>query len=144
MLYRESVPGASRFLVIIANITIVNTKQYTLAEQNYNGCETLSEDSMPSSPESLEAVKAILPEATSRKMMGEYLLYMDGKLFGGIYDDRLLLKITKASASILRDYPSDFPYEGGGEMILLTEPYDAALLRETVEAMCAELPARRR
>ena len=99
---------------------------------------------MPSSPESLEAVKAILPEATSRKMMGEYLLYMEGKLFGGIYDDRLLLKITKASASILRDYPSDFPYEGGGEMILFTEPYDADLLRKTVGAMCGELPARRK
>ena len=99
---------------------------------------------MPSSPESLEAVKAILPEATFRKMMGEYLLYMDGKLFGGIYDDRLLLKITKASASILRDYPSDFPYEGGGEMILFTEPYDADLLRRTVEAMCGEQPVRRK
>ena len=99
---------------------------------------------MPSDAQKLEVIRGLLPGITSRKMMGEYLLYKDGKLFGGIYDDRLLLKITKASASFLRDYPSAFPYEGGGEMILFTEPYDAALLRETVEAMCAELPARRK
>jgi TfoX/Sxy family transcriptional regulator of competence genes len=102
---------------------------------------------MASTPEYLEYVLDLLanvPEVSTRKMMGEYLLYMDGKLFGGIYDDRLLLKITKTSASILRDYPSDFPYEGGGEMILFTEPYDADLLRRTVEAMCGELPARRK
>ena len=98
---------------------------------------------MVSSPETLEKVCSILPGITSRKMMGEYLLYMDGKLFGGIYDDRLLLKITKSSASMLQDYPSDFPYEGGGEMILFTEPFDAELLRKVVEAMCAGLPSRK-
>ena len=69
---------------------------------------------MPSDASSLEKVRAILPEITSRKMMGEYLLYMEGKLFGGIYDDRLLIKLTKASMALLKGYPSAFPYEGGG------------------------------
>ena len=99
---------------------------------------------MPSDPATLERVMAILPEISSRKMMGEYLLYNDGKLFGGIYDDRLLLKITKASARMLKDCPSAFPYDGGGEMILFPEPFDPELLRTVVEAMCEELPARRK
>ncbi len=79
---------------------------------------------MPSRSESLELVEGALPGITHRKMMGEFLLYSNGTLFGGIYDDRLLLKITKASATMLPDYPSAFPYEGGGEMILVPEPYD--------------------
>ena len=94
---------------------------------------------MASSKEKLQQVTAVLPEITHRKMMGEYLLYQDGVLFGGIYDDRLLLKITKASASMLVGYPSAFPYEGGGEMILFTEPFDTELLRKTVDAICNEL-----
>ena len=99
---------------------------------------------MPSGQQSLDKVREILPEITSRKMMGEYLLYQDGILFGGIYDDRLLLKITKSSATILEDCPPAFPYEGGGEMILFPEPYDTDLLREVVDAMCGELKSRKR
>lgn len=99
---------------------------------------------MPSSPEKLESVEAVLPGISSRKMMGEYLLYKDGTLFGGIYDDRLLLKITKASASMLPDCLSAFPYEGGGEMVLVPEPYDADLLGRVVDAMCEEISRGRR
>ena len=98
---------------------------------------------MPSTADKLESVMAILPEINYRKMMGEYLLYRDGKLFGGLYDNRLLLKITKSSATMLKDYDSDFPYVGGGEMILFPEPYDPNLLREVVEAMCMELPKKK-
>lgn len=81
--------------------------------------------------------------STNRKMMGEYLLYYDGRLFGGIYDNRLLLKITKASAVMLKFYYSAFPYEGGGEMILFPEPYDAELLRKVVIAMKPQLPEKK-
>lgn len=95
---------------------------------------------MPSDASVLERVKDILPEITHRKMMGEYLLYKDGKLFGGIYDNRLLIKITKVSATILADNPSDFPYDGGTEMILFPEPFDSALLRKVVDEMCAAIP----
>ena len=98
---------------------------------------------MASIEDSLNKVKAILPDITHRKMMGEYLLYRDNRLFGGIYDDRLLLKITKSSATMLREYESDFPYSGGGEMILFPEPYDADLLRKVVDAMCKELPEKK-
>jgi len=98
---------------------------------------------MSSGEDSLNKVKTILPDITHRKMMGEYLLYKDNRLFGGIYDDRLLLKITRSSATMLRDYESDFPYSGGGEMILFPEPYDADLLRKVVDAMCKELPEKK-
>ena len=94
---------------------------------------------MPSTKESLDRILEILPDITYRRMMNEYLLYKDERLFGGIYDDRLLLKITKASATMLNDCPSDFPYPGGGEMILFPEPYDAERLREVVNAMVKEL-----
>lgn len=95
---------------------------------------------MPSEERTLESVLSILPDITYRRMMGEYLLYRDGKLFGGIYDDRLLIKITKVSATLLKDCPSAFPYDGGGEMILFPEPYDPELLREVVDRMCEALP----
>ena len=98
---------------------------------------------MPSDETALNKVLAILPEITYRKMMGEYLLYYDGRLFGGIYDNRLLLKITKASAVMLRFHDSAFPYEGGGEMILFPEPYDEGLLRDVVVAMCPQLPKKK-
>ena len=94
---------------------------------------------MPSKPSTLETVEGILPGITHRKMMGEYLLYKDGKLFGGIYDDRLLLKIVKATARI-QEWPSAFPYEDGGEMVLVPEPYDPELLNRVVDEMLEELP----
>lgn len=94
---------------------------------------------MPSGTAKLEEVRNILPYITYRRMIGEYLLYRNGKLFGGIYDDRLLLKITKASAGI-DEWPSAFPYEDGPEMVLVTEPYDVSLLNRVVEEMLNELP----
>ena len=98
---------------------------------------------MASSIGKLESILGILPDITYRKMMNEYLLYKDGRLFGGIYDDRLLLKITKASATMLNDCPSDFPYPGGGEMILFPEPYDVERLRSVVDAKVNELPKKK-
>ena len=94
---------------------------------------------MPSDESVLESVKNIIQGITYRKMVGEYLLYKDGKLFGGIYDNRLLLKITKASARI-DEWPLAFPYEGGTEMVMVTEPYDLVLLNKVVNEMLLVLP----
>ncbi len=94
---------------------------------------------MPSDESVLESVKNVIQGITYRKMMGEYLLYKDGKLFGGIYDNRLLLKITKASARI-DEWPSAFPYEGGTEMVMVPEPYDLVLLNKVVNEMLLVLP----
>ena len=84
-----------------------------------------------------------LPEISHRAMMGEYVLYYRGKVIGGIYDDRLLLKPTKAAETMLPDAERDIPYDGAKEM-LLVDVDDRELLTKLIEAMYSELPAPRK
>lgn len=98
---------------------------------------------MSSTNQYLEFVLDLLGELDNvahRKMMGEYVLYYRGKVFGGIYDDRFLLKVTPASERLLPDAPRAIPYEGGKEM-LLVEIEDRDALCDVVLAMWEELPA---
>lgn len=77
------------------------------------------------------------PAVTHRKMMGEYMLYSEGILFGGVYDDRLLLKDVPASREA---FPyEEVPYEGAKPM-LLVDSEDPALIAATVAAMIPQLP----
>ena len=99
---------------------------------------------MASSKEYLTFVLDQLSEAedvTYRAMMGEFLLYKCGKLFGGVYDDRLLVKPTAAAKRLLPEAPRETPYEGAGEMLLVENVDDRAFLAELVNAMAEELPA---
>ena len=82
-----------------------------------------------------------LEGVTHRAMMGEYLLYIRGKLFGGIYDDRLLVKPVPAARALLPDAPEEAPYEGAKPMLLVEDMEDSALLARLVTAMEPELPA---
>ena len=82
-----------------------------------------------------------LNEITHRSMMGEYILYYRGKVFGGIYDDRFLVKPTKSAKAMMPDADMELPYEGAKEMILVDDVDDREFLRELVEAIYAELPA---
>ena len=84
-----------------------------------------------------------LPEISHRAMMGEYVLYYRDKVIGGIYDDRLLLKPTKAAETVLPDAERDIPYDGAKEM-LLVDVDDRELLTKLIEAMYSELPAPRK
>ena len=81
-----------------------------------------------------------LEDVAHRKMMGEYVLYYRGKVIGGIYDDRFLLKVTPASSRLLPEAPRAIPYEGAKEM-LLVEVEDRDALRDVVDAMWEEVPA---
>ena len=81
-----------------------------------------------------------LEDVAHRKMMGEYVLYYRGKVIGGIYDDRFLLKVTPASSRLLPEAPRPIPYEGAKEM-LLVEVEDRDVLRDVVDAMWVEVPA---
>ena len=90
---------------------------------------------MPSGSQSLEAVMAVLPDITHRKMMGEYLLYLDGVLFGGIYDDRLLLKPLPAFRAMLPDAPMETPYPGAKPMLLVEDVENGEKLREILAAI---------
>ena len=98
---------------------------------------------MASTNQYLEFVLDLLGElddVAHRKMMGEYVLYYRGKVIGGIYDDRFLLKVTPASERLLPDAPRATPYEGAKEM-LLVEAEDRDTLHDVVDAMWQELPA---
>ncbi len=76
-----------------------------------------------------------------RAMMGEYLLYCQGKLVGGIYDNRLLVKPTASAVRLLPDAPRELPYEGAKEMLLVRDPENRELLTELIQALYEELPA---
>ena len=96
---------------------------------------------MASTPEYLEYVLDLLsdvPDVTTRKMMGEYLLYVSGKLFGGVYDDRFLVKDTEASRAVLGVL--EVPYEGASPMRLV-DVENAETVANLVTSMLAELPA---
>ena len=98
---------------------------------------------MASTNQYLEFVLDLLGELDDvehRKMMGEYVLYYRGKVVGGIYDDRFLLKVTPASERLLPEVPRAIPYEGAKEM-LLVEIEDRDTLHDVVDAMWQELPA---
>ena len=76
-----------------------------------------------------------------RKMMGEYILYRHGKIVGGIYDDRFLVKPTRSAAAMMPDAGRAIPYEGAKEMLLVDNVENREFLRELLEAMDGELPA---
>ena len=82
-----------------------------------------------------------LSEISHRAMMGEYVLYYRGKVIGGIYDDRLLLKLTKAAEAIMPDAERDIPYDGAKEMLLVDDVENREFLQELLEKMYDELPA---
>ena len=75
-----------------------------------------------------------------RAMMGEYILYFRGKIVGGIYDDRLLIKPTASANAMLPEAVREIPYEGAKEMMLLDRVEEREFLRDLLEAMYPELP----
>ena len=82
-----------------------------------------------------------LDEISCRAMMGEYVLYYRGRIFGGIYDDRLLVKPVPAAVKLMPDATMDLPYDGAKEMILMDDVDNREFLCELVKAMYEELPA---
>ena len=75
-----------------------------------------------------------------RSMMGEFILYYRGKIVGGIYDDRLLVKQIKSALEIMPAASCELPYEGAKEMLLVDEVESKKFLTELFEAMYDELP----
>ncbi len=82
-----------------------------------------------------------LEEVTYRAMMGEFILYYRGRIVGGIYDDRLLVKPVKAAVSRMPEAPQELPYEGAKPMLLVENVDDRDFLAELFRAMYEELPA---
>ena len=99
---------------------------------------------MASSKEYLEFILDQLSgmdEISHRAMMGEYIIYYRGKIVGGIYDDRFLVKPTKSAKAKMPEADMEVPYEGGKEMLLVDEVENRDFLRDLLEAMYDELPA---
>lgn len=98
---------------------------------------------MASSKEYLEFILGQLSgldEITWRAMMGEYIIYYRGKIIGGIYDDRLLVKPTKAAIRYMPAARYEVPYAGAKEMLLVDEVDDREFLAGLFGAIYAELP----
>ena len=99
---------------------------------------------MASSKEYLDFVLeqlSMLDEISYRAMMGEYIIYYRGKVVGGIYDDRFLVKNIKAAAALMPEAALELPYDGAKEMLLVDDVENKDFLRELLEAMYDELPA---
>ncbi len=99
---------------------------------------------MASSKEYLEFILEQLSELDDisyRAMMGEYIIYYRGKVVGGIYDDRFLVKPTKSAVAMMPDADMELPYDGAKEMILVDNVENKEFLRDLLEALYGELPA---
>ena len=81
-----------------------------------------------------------LEEITYKSMMGEYIIYYRGKIVGGIYDDRLLVKPTKSAISYMPTVTYEIPYENAKEMLLVEEVDNKDFLTGLFDVMYDELP----
>ena len=99
---------------------------------------------MASSKEYLDFILEQLSElddVSYRAMMGEYIIYYRGKVVGGIYDDRFLVKPVKSAVTMMPNADMELPYDGAKEMLLIDDVDNKEFLRELLDAMYGELPA---
>ena len=101
---------------------------------------------MSSSKEYLEFILEQLSDLDGieyRYMMGEYILYYKGKIFGGIYDDRFLIKPVKSAIDFMPNAKYEIPYKNGKEMLLIDDVDNKERLAELIKIMYNELPVRK-
>ncbi|MBO4901724.1 MAG: TfoX/Sxy family protein [Lachnospiraceae bacterium] len=99
---------------------------------------------MASSKEYLDFIMdqlSSLSGVSYKAMMGEYIIYYQGKIIGGIYDDRFLVKPTKSAKRLMPDAVLEKPYDGAKEMLLVDDVDDRDFLSELFNAVVDELPA---
>ena len=98
---------------------------------------------MASSKEYLEFILdqlSPLEGVSHRAMMGEYVIYYQGKVVGGIYDDRFLIKPTKSAAAMMPDAAKELPYDGAKEMLQVENVENREFLRDLISSVYNELP----
>ena len=95
---------------------------------------------MASSKEYADIILDQCSGLSARAMMGEYVLYYNGKVVGGIYDNRLLVKPTESAKVLMPKAEYQLPYEGAKEMLLVEAVEDSAFLDKLFVAMYGELP----
>lgn len=99
---------------------------------------------MASSKECLNFVLEQCGGLSARAMMGEYVLYYGGRVVGGVYDNRLLVKPTPSAVALMPEAARELPYEGAKEMLLVEDIEDGEFLSKLFEAMCLELPEQKK
>ena len=82
-----------------------------------------------------------LDDISYRTMMGEYIIYYRGKVVGGIYDDRFLVKPVKSAVAMMPDADMELPYEGAKEMLLVDNVENREFLCNLLETMYDDVPA---
>lgn len=82
-----------------------------------------------------------LEEITYRSMMDEYIVYYQGKIVGGIYDDRFLVKPVKSAIEYMPKAKYEVPYDGAKEMLLVDDVDSKEFLTGLFKSMYGELPA---
>lgn len=85
-----------------------------------------------------------LEGVTYRPMMGEYILYYQDKIVGGIYDDRLLVKPVKSAVAYMPGAAQELPYEGAKPMLPVDNVDDSAYICGLFDAMLPDLPAKKK
>ena len=98
---------------------------------------------MASSKDFLEFVLeqlSTLPDITYRAMMGEFIIYYHGKIIGGIYDNRLLVKPHDSVLKIIPNATMEIPYPGGKPMIMIPDVENTELLSKVFNTLYNELP----
>ena len=81
-----------------------------------------------------------LEEITYRAMMGEYIIYYRGKIVGGIYDDRFLVKPVKSAIAYMPNAKLETPYKGAKAKLLVDDVDNKAFLTGLFNAMYEALP----
>ena len=100
---------------------------------------------MASSKEYLNFILEQLSELdgiTFKPMMGEYIIYLHGKIIGGIYDNRFLVKPTKSAKELMPNAPLELPYEGAKPMLMVEDIDNKEFLAGLLNAVFDELPAK--
>ncbi len=87
----------------------------------------------------LEQLSA-LEGVSYRQMMGEYILYYKGKIVGGIYDNRLLVKAVKSAIEYMPNATRQIPYDGAKPMLLVDDVDSGEYLAGLFSAMYDDLP----
>ena len=96
---------------------------------------------------SKEYLKFVLDQLSSldnisyKAMMGEFIIYYQGKIVGGIYDDRFLVKTSETAKRMMPSAPLEIPYDGAKEMLLVDDIDNREFLCNLFDAMIDELPA---
>ena len=106
---------------------LINTGEYMASSKEYL-------DFIMDQLSDLEDVKV-------RAMMGEYIIYYRGKIVGGIYDDRFLVKPVPAAVELMPEAQKELPYEGAKEMLLVDNVDNREFMCNLLRAMYDELPA---